>query len=116
MSLAALYVAALAADLHKDAVMTHMSMSSSSAALQLMPCMLLRLLRQSTWQEAHMTKMVVERLFAIHGHACCNAQMQHLTLSCLVALHDDVDAADMQRLSAVRANSQDLHINKHVDR
>jgi hypothetical protein len=116
MSLAALYVAALAADLHKDAVMMHMSMSSSTAALQLMPCMLLRLLRQSTWQEAHMTRMIVERLFAIHGHASCNAQMQHLTLSCLVALHDDVDVAHMQRLSAVTASFQDVHIDEHVDR
>ena len=112
MSLAALYVAALAADLHKDAVMTHTSMSSSTAALQLMPCMLLRLLRQSTWREAHVTKMVVERLFAIHGHASCDAQMQHLTLSCLVALHDDLDAADMQQLSAVVTDFQDVHVYK----
>ena len=115
MSLAALYVAALAADLHKDAVMTHMSMSSSTAALQLMPCMLLRLLRQSTWREAHMTKMVVERLYAIHGHASCDAQMQHCILSCLVALHDDVDAADMQHLSAVAADFRNVHIDKHID-
>ena len=105
ISLAALYVAALAASEQKDCVEAHTSMQSSMAALHLIPSMLSRLLKQGHWHQV--TQNAVRSLCAVHDHAECDAQMQQLMLRCMVAVRDLMDAAGTHHLSVVALRMQE---------
>ena len=101
MGMAALFAAGLAEGMHKDSVLAHVSMQSSSTAQALLPSTLSALLKQPLWQSAGFTKTAAERLHSIHIHKNADMQLQDLTSRCLLVMRDDMDATGIQQLSMV---------------
>ena len=99
IELAALFVAGLAASMHRDAVWAHVAMQSRAAALHQISVALPRVLQESSFQRN--APLLVQGLYAIHEHPACDPQLQKLVLHCCLAVRDDMDAAGIRQLSAL---------------
>jgi len=107
MGMAALFAAGFAAGLHKDSVLAHVSMQSSSTAQVLMPSVLSALLKQPLWQSTGFTKTAAAQLHSIYLHKNADMQLQDLALKCLLVMRDDMDTTGIQQLSRV---AHGLHV------
>ena len=97
--LAALFVAGLAASMHRDAVWAHVAMHSGATALHQMSDALPRVLQESFIQRS--APLLVQSLYTVHEHPACDPQLQKLVLHCCLAVRDDMDAAGIRELSVV---------------
>ena len=98
MGLAALYTAALVTSAQKDSMQAHISMQSCSTAYEVMPLMLASLLKQQGWQDAGIVRTLVEALYSLCAHKKCDEQSKSIISKCLLAVHSDMTAAEVQRL------------------
>ena len=96
---AALFIAGLAASMHRDAAWAHVAVQSGAAAQQQMSGTFSRVLQESTFQG--IAPLSVQSLYAIYEHPACAPQLQKLILHCCLAVHDDMDAAGIRQLSVM---------------
>ena len=102
IGLAAQYAAALATMVYnRDSVQAHISMQSTSTACEVMPLMLSGLFKQKGWQDASIIRSVIEALYSINAHRDCDEQLCSLTCNCLLAVHSELNAAEIHKLSIV---------------
>ena len=99
LQLAGLFVASLAASMHRDAVWAHVTMQPGAVPLDQMSDALPTVLQDSTMQA--IAPLVVQNLYAMYEHPACKVQLQKLILHCCLALRDEMDAAGIRQLSVI---------------